>query len=142
MDDRIQVVCPACKRPNRLPPGRVAESPDCGACGKPLFDGRPVELTDENFERFVERTDLPVVVDFWAVWCGPCRMMAPQFEQVARQMAGRAQFVKVDTDANPELARRFAIRSIPTIALLDKGREKKRAAGAMMAPQLAQWIAS
>jgi thioredoxin 2 len=99
-----------------------------------------VALDTAAWERFSTRNDLPVLVDFWATWCGPCRAMAPQFEQAARRLAGRVQFAKVDTDAEPELAGRFGIRSIPTLVLMQGGRELRRASGAMSAAQLEQWL--
>lgn len=136
----INVVCPACRRTNRLPAARASESPDCGACGAPLFDGHPVALGDGDFDRLVTRTDLPVVVDFWAQWCGPCRMMAPQFERAAQALRGRVQFAKVDTEASPQLAARFGIRSIPTLVLLQGGREIRRSAGAMSEAQIKNWV--
>lgn len=140
MSDPIHAVCPHCGKTNRLPAERVGQHPDCGACGEPLFPGKPVEMDDARFQDYLRRTDLPVVVDFWASWCGPCRMMAPQFEQAARKLAGRVQFLKVDTDANPGLSQRYAIRSIPTIALFHGGREVRRSAGAMSAAQIEAWI--
>ena len=110
----MHIVCKHCQTTNRVPDERLAQDPVCGRCGEALLGGQPVELTDDNFDAVTSRTELPIVVDFWASWCGPCRMMAPQFEQAARQLKGRALLVKVDTDANPQVASRFAIRSIPT----------------------------
>jgi len=136
----LNAVCPDCGAVNRIPAARRDDAPQCGRCGQPLFPGRPVALGTAGFSRFTERNDLPVVVDFWATWCGPCRAMAPQFEQSARRLAGQVQFAKVDTDAEPELAGRFAIRSIPTVILLREGREVRRHSGAMSAGQLEQWI--
>ncbi len=142
MSESIHVVCPNCGKTNRLPAGRATEQPDCGACGEPLFAGRPIEIDDARFDDYLKRTDLPVVVDFWASWCGPCRTMAPQFEQAARKLAGRVQFLKVDSDANPALSRKFQIRSIPTLALFRDGREVRRTAGAMSAAQIEAWLAA
>ncbi|KAA0215098.1 MAG: thioredoxin TrxC [Lautropia sp.] len=140
MSESIHVVCPHCDKTNRLPASRAGQRPDCGACGRPLFPGKPLEIGEARFDEYLRRTDLPVVVDFWAAWCGPCRMMAPQFEQAAQRLAGRVQFLKVDTDANPALSQRYAIRSIPTIALFHGGREVRRSAGAMSAAQIEAWI--
>ncbi|HMC16795.1 MAG TPA: thioredoxin TrxC [Albitalea sp.] len=133
------IACPHCTTTNRVPDTRLTEDPVCGRCGKPLLDGHPVELTDANFDAVTARTELPVVVDFWAPWCGPCKMMAPHFEQAARQLKGRALFVKVNSDDNPRAASRFAIRSIPTMVMLRGGAETKRSAGALQAGQIVSW---
>jgi thioredoxin 2 len=131
--DTLHLACPACGATNRLPAARVDEGPTCGRCGKALLQGQPLELTDGNFAAVVASTRLPVLVDFWAPWCGPCRAMAPAFEQAARQLAGRALLVKVNSDENPGLSQRYAIRSIPTLVRLDGGRESQRQSGAVPA---------
>lgn len=136
----MHIVCPHCQTTNRVPDERLGQDPVCGRCGKALLDGHPVELTDANFDAVISRTELPVVVDFWATWCGPCLMMAPQFEQAARSLKGRALLAKVDTDANPLVAARFGIRSIPTMVKLQGGRELQRSSGAMQASQIVQWV--
>lgn len=133
------IACTRCTATNRVPEERLHDDPVCGRCGEPLLAGQPVELTDANFDAVVSRTQLPVVVDFWATWCGPCRTMAPQFAQAAQQLKGRALLAKLDTDANPQVASRFAIRSIPTMVLLRAGREDKRLSGALQAGQIVQW---
>lgn len=139
--DTRHVACARCGTLNRVPSARLTDDPVCGSCQQALLDGQPLTLGDADFDTFVERTQLPVVVDFWAPWCGPCRMMAPAFEQAARQMKGRAVFVKVDTDINPRLAARFAIRSIPSLVRLQQGTEVRRTAGALPAAQIAQFAA-
>jgi len=136
---RTHVACVHCGALNRIPAGRLGEDPVCGRCGQALLDGQPVELSDANFDQVVERSDLPVVVDFWAPWCGPCRQMAPQFEQAAGSLKGRALLVKVNSDDNPRTASRFGIRSIPTLVKLDHGREVARVAGARPAGQIVQF---
>ena len=134
MDDtRLLLACPHCAATNRLPAARIDEQPDCGRCGQPLLQGQPLELGDDNFDAVAAVTQRPLLVDFWAPWCGPCRMMAPAFEQAGRQLAGRALLVKVNSDDNPALSQRFAIRSIPTLVRLAGGRETQRQSGALPA---------
>jgi thioredoxin 2 len=130
------VVCAGCGATNRVPEQRLSEDPDCGRCGRPLLPGLPIELSDLNFDTVAARTDLPLLVDFWAPWCGPCRMMAPAFEQAARELKGRALLVKVNSDENPKLSQRFGIRSIPTLVRLDRGREMTRTSGAVPASSI------
>jgi len=136
----MHVVCPHCTATNRVPDERLTEDPVCGRCGRAVLPGEPVELTDANFDAVASRTGLPIVVDFWAAWCGPCRMMGPHFEQAARQLKGRAVFAKVDSDANPRVSSRFAIRSIPTLVMLRGGREDKRMSGALQSGQIVSWV--
>lgn len=129
----LHLRCPHCGATNRLPAARLAEGPTCGRCGQALADGHPLALTDADFDSVVNASPLPVVVDFWAPWCGPCRMMAPAFEQAGQALAGRALFVKVNSDENPALSARFGIRSIPTMVRLERGRETARQSGAVPA---------
>ena len=138
----VHVACPKCLAQNRVDAARVAEGPKCGRCETPLLDGAVVELDDASFDAFVSRTSVPVVVDFWAPWCGPCRQMAPEFAQAARRLAGRARLAKVNTDLAQALAGRFGIRSIPTLLLLKEGREAGRTTGARSAPDLERWVAT
>ena len=134
------IVCPHCHSVNRLPEERFSDNPKCGACKAALFSGRPVELNSGNFRTHIERSDIPVVVDFWAPWCGPCRMMAPVFSQVAGELSTRARLVKVNTEDQPGLASQYGIRSIPTLAVFRGGREVDRVSGAMDARNLSAWI--
>ena len=134
------IACSHCGAANRVPDARLTDDPVCGRCARALLDGAPVTLTDASFERYVARTELPVVVDVWATWCGPCKMMAPQFDLAARELKGRAVLAKLDSDANPQTAARFAIRSIPTLLMLRGGNEIKRLSGAMQAPQIVAWV--
>jgi thioredoxin 2 len=141
MSDLVQVACPACLAPNRVPAARMAEDPKCGKCGAALLDGAPAELREDQFEPFVQRTELPVLVDFWAPWCGPCRAMAPHFERAAQQLKDRVRLVKVNTEDAPGLAARYNIRAIPTLVLFRNGVEQKRMSGALDAGALERWAA-
>jgi thioredoxin 2 len=137
----VQVACPACLAANRVPKARLGEDPKCGKCGAALLDGAPVELREDQFEAFVQRTGLPVLADFWAPWCGPCRAMAPHFERAARELKERVRLVKVNTEEAPGLAQRYGIRAIPTLVLFKGGVEAKRMSGALDAGALARWAA-
>jgi len=140
MTEIQQVVCPSCLAVNRVPSLRLSEDPLCGKCHLGLFLGQSVELTQSSFERFSTRNDIPIVVDFWAAWCGPCKTMAPAFEQAAQELEPSVRFAKVNTETENELAGRFNIRSIPTIVLFKNGHELARHSGAAGKNEIVQWI--
>ena len=140
MSQSKHIVCPHCHGINRVPGERLAQSPRCGVCHEPLLHGKPLTLGADHFQRHVARNDIPVLVDFWAPWCGPCKMMAPVFSQVADQFKNQVRFAKVNTEEQPALASQFGIRSIPTLALFKGGREVDRMAGALDARGLAAWV--
>jgi len=142
MSAPVHVVCGHCQSVVRVPDNKVRATPMCPQCHQVLFDGQPVELTAQTFDKQVQRNDLPVVVDVWAPWCGPCRTMAPQFAAAANAMKTEARFAKLNSDEAQELAGRLGIRSIPTLIVYRQGREVARQSGVMDSGRLAQWLRS
>ncbi len=140
MTDSLHLVCPHCGRINRIPATRLSDTPRCGHCHQSLFTGSVTELNQASFREHVGRNDIPLVVDFWAPWCGPCRMMAPHYAAAAAELEPQVRLAKLNTEAEPALAAEFAIRSIPTLALFKGGREVARQAGAMGKADLVGWV--
>ncbi len=140
MSDAMHIVCPHCHTLNRLPTKRLTEHPTCGKCQKALFDGKPAPLNRRFFERHINHNDIPVLVDFWAEWCGPCKMMAPNFESAAGILEPKVRLVKVNIEAEQVLAARYSIQSIPTLMLLFHGKEVARNAGAMGSQDMVRWV--
>jgi thioredoxin 2 len=140
MSEPVIVVCPHCHSPNRLPADRLGDGGNCGKCKSPLFRGEPLELDAASFDSHVGRSDVPVLVDFWAPWCGPCRALAPAFAAAAGELEPEFRLAKVNTEEEQQLAARFGIRSIPTLILFRNGRELARQSGAMDAGNLMRWV--
>ncbi|MBN2803967.1 MAG: thioredoxin TrxC [Deltaproteobacteria bacterium] len=140
MTDKIHIVCPACASVNGVPHDKDCSVAKCGKCKSELFPKSPVLCDSRNFLNYINRSHLPVVVDFWAPWCGPCKMMGPQFEQASLLMKGKVHFVKLDTEQSPDIGSMFNIRSIPTMALFKKGTEIARTSGAMQSAYINRWI--
>ena len=138
--EMLVVACPTDASLNRVPRAKLDRNPKCGRCHNLLFQGKAVELNAANFDSHTLKSDLPIVIDFWAEWCGPCRMMTPNFEKAVPLLEPRVRLGKLDTEAEPAIAGRYGIRSIPTLIAFRKGREIARQAGALPLPQLMQWI--
>lgn len=138
----LNIVCPHCFAKNRVPDERLEDGPKCGKCHEPIFDSKPLPVNAEQFETMVRDNDIPVIVDFWASWCGPCKMFAPVYEQAAEQLEPRVRLLKLDTDANQRIAANHRIQSIPTLAVFKHGKEATRQSGAMPLGRFLEWARS
>ncbi len=137
MSNLVHIVCPECSAINRIPADRLSDDPQCGKCHQVVFSAHPVDLTARNFQQHMQRNDIPVLIDFWAPWCGPCKTMAPAFIQAAGQLEPAVRLAKLNTEAEQSIAGRFGIRSIPTLVLFQNGKELARQAGAMSTQAIA-----
>ncbi len=141
-EDSLHIVCPHCHTTNRVQRAQLAQQPDCGSCHQPLFTGEPVALEADSFAKQLGRNHIPVVVDFWAPWCGPCLQMAPGYALAAKQLEPRLRFAKLDTEAYPHVAQPFNIRSIPTMVVFKGGQEAARISGALPPGEIVRWLQS
>ena len=142
MRDHLHIVCPHCNAVNRIPAARLGDGPGCGKCHRPLFNHHPVELNGGNFQKYLTRNDTLLVVDFWAPWCGPCKMMAPAFEQACTVLEPHARLAKLNTEEEQMIAGQYGIRSIPTLVIFKNGREVARQSGAMNAAGIQSWVSN
>ena len=140
MSDFIHIVCPYCNGTNRIPAGRVPDQANCGRCKKSILDTKPIELSSENIQQHLEKNDIPVIIDFWAPWCGPGKIMGHNFEQASHSFRGKVRFAKINTQEHESLGAHFNIRSIPTLVLFKKGKEIDRVSGALDVGQLTDWL--
>lgn len=140
MSEFTHIVCPHCNGTNRIPSGKTPDEAKCGRCKQSILDTKPINLTTENFQQHLQKNDIPVIIDFWAPWCGPCKMMGPNFEQASQNFRARVRFAKVNTEEQQSLGAHFNIRSIPTLILFKQGKEVDRLSGALDANQLITWL--